>query len=110
MLKRIPGVRRVVGGSMDQDKKSEQPEQDTDQDQNNEQKSSDQDQDEQADTSKETDSSQQQTLASLKKDNLINMDTTLRSLFQQSGMKIPSEWGLLMASGHWILIWRRKGL
>ena len=99
MLKRIPGVRRVVGGSMDQDKKSEQPEQNTDQDQ-----------DEQADTSKETDSSQQQTLDSLKKDNLINMDTTVRSLFQQKGMKIPSEWGLLMASGHWILIWRRKGL
>lgn len=96
MLKRIPGVRRIAGGSMDQEKKSEQPEQETDQEQNKEQKSSAQD--------------QEQGLDALKKDNLINMDTTLRSLFQQNGMKIPSEWGLLMASGHWALIWRRKGL
>ncbi|GHO83141.1 hypothetical protein [Dictyobacter formicarum] len=57
-----------------------------------------------------TDKSLNQVLEILKQAKLINMDASLKSLIKQGKIVPPKEWGLLLASGHWLLLWRRKGL
>lgn len=79
-----------------------------------EQKTADQEQakepEQQEGEPKEADISLERVLELLKQANLINLDAPLRSLFKQGKIVTPTEWGLLMASGHWLLLWRRKGL
>ncbi|GCE06062.1 hypothetical protein [Dictyobacter aurantiacus] len=65
---------------------------------------------EQKDQSEEGDGSLNQVLDLLKQADLINMDASLKSLVKEGKIVPPKEWGLLVASGHWLLIWRRKGL
>src|SRR5579883_1969656 len=56
------------------------------------------------------DMSLNQLLDLMKRSNIINMDTPLKSLLAKGQITVPKEWGLLLSSGHWLLIWRRKGL
>lgn len=64
----------------------------------------------QAEQTGEAKDSLKQVLEILKQADLINTDASLKSLVKEGKLVPPREWGILMASGHWLLIWRRKGL
>jgi len=67
--------------------------------------------DKETNLSEETPPTIVQVLDFLKKSNLVNLDLPMKSLLEQVQSvqpDLPTEWGFIGDSGHWVLIWKRK--
>jgi len=48
----------------------------------------------------------------LKKSDLINLDLPVKALLEQVQSvqpDLPSEWGFIGDTGHWVFVWKKEG-